>query len=203
MDLPPLPGDASLAGIGDGRAGPEPAFPRGPGPGGAPGGGGAREGPERGPRGHPPSTCGQPQGGQPEAAEQGGGGPFGSPEAASGEGGACLRHPLFQGLLGALQAAVGGLTGEGQTPDPGLGSRATRPHTFPPPGGPFPPASPCGVYAGIPGDPPQLHAGRPPLRALLGPSPARRGTFAKVRNLRLLRTFPVPWKRRRYRGRYR
>jgi hypothetical protein len=37
----------------------------------------------------------------------------------------CLRHPPFQGLLGALQAAVGGLTGEGQTPDPGLGSRAT------------------------------------------------------------------------------
>jgi hypothetical protein len=33
--------------------------------------------------------------------------------------------PPFQGLLGALQAAVGGLTGKGQTPDPGLGSRAT------------------------------------------------------------------------------
>ena len=36
MDLPPLPGDPSLAGIGDGQARPEPAFPRGPGPGGAP-----------------------------------------------------------------------------------------------------------------------------------------------------------------------
>ena len=36
MDLPPLPGDPSLAGIGDGQAGPEPAILRGPGPGGAP-----------------------------------------------------------------------------------------------------------------------------------------------------------------------
>jgi hypothetical protein len=36
MDLPPLPGDPSLAGIGDGQAGPEPAIPRGPGSGGAP-----------------------------------------------------------------------------------------------------------------------------------------------------------------------
>jgi hypothetical protein len=36
MDLPPLPGDPSLAGIGDGQARPVPAFPRGPGPGGAP-----------------------------------------------------------------------------------------------------------------------------------------------------------------------
>ena len=36
MDLPPLPGDPSLARIGDGQARPEPAFPRGPGPGGAP-----------------------------------------------------------------------------------------------------------------------------------------------------------------------
>jgi hypothetical protein len=36
MDLPPLPGDASLAGIGDGQAGPVAPGPRGPGPGGAP-----------------------------------------------------------------------------------------------------------------------------------------------------------------------
>jgi len=39
MDLPPLPGDSSLAGIlagvGDGQAGPVAPFPRGPGPGGA------------------------------------------------------------------------------------------------------------------------------------------------------------------------
>jgi hypothetical protein len=55
----------------------------------------------------------------------GGGGPFGSPEAASGEGGGVFAIPPFQGLLGPLQAAVGGLMGEGQTPDPGLGSRAT------------------------------------------------------------------------------
>jgi hypothetical protein len=36
MDLPPLPGDPSLAGIGEGQAGPVAPFPRGPGPGGAP-----------------------------------------------------------------------------------------------------------------------------------------------------------------------
>jgi uncharacterized membrane protein len=35
MDVPPLPGDPSLAGIGDGQAGPLTPFPRGPGPGGA------------------------------------------------------------------------------------------------------------------------------------------------------------------------
>jgi hypothetical protein len=36
MDLPPLPGGEGVAGIGDRQAGPEPAIPRGPGPGGAP-----------------------------------------------------------------------------------------------------------------------------------------------------------------------
>jgi uncharacterized membrane protein len=35
MDLPPLPGDSSLAGIGDGQAGPVAPVPRGSGPGGA------------------------------------------------------------------------------------------------------------------------------------------------------------------------
>ena len=36
MDLLPLPGDASLAGIGDGQARPLTPFPRGPGSGGTP-----------------------------------------------------------------------------------------------------------------------------------------------------------------------
>ena len=58
------------------------------------------------------------------------------------------------------------------------------------PGRPPFPASPCGVYAGIPGDPPQLHARRLPLQALPGPFPARRGTFAKVGD-------PRPRRRRR------
>ncbi len=52
--------------------------------------------------------------------------------------------------------------------------RLAEPHTFPPPGGPSPRASPCRVYAERPGDPPQLYAGRPPRQALPGPSPARR-----------------------------
>ena len=55
----------------------------------------------------------------------------------------------------------------------GLG-RLAEPHTFPPPRGPSPHASPCGVYARIPGDPPQPYAGRPPLRAQEGPPYARR-----------------------------
>ena len=88
--------------------------------------------------------------------------------------------PLFPGLLGPLQAAVGGLVGEGQTPRSGPRLGTPRPHTFPPPGGPSPPASPCGVYAVTPGDPPQLHARRPSLQALPGPSPARRRAFAKI-----------------------
>ena len=86
-----------------------------------------------------------------------------------------LPPPLFPGLLGPLEAAVGGLPGQGRTPDPDPGLPPTLwPHTFPSPRGPSPPASPCRVYAGIPGDPAQLHASHPPLQALPGPSPARR-----------------------------
>ncbi len=88
--------------------------------------------------------------------------------------------PLFPGLLGPLEAAVGGLAEDGQTPRSGPRLGTPRPHTFPPPRGLPSPASPCRVYAGIPGDPPQLHAGRPPLQALPGSPYARRGTFAKV-----------------------
>jgi len=89
------------------------------------------------------------------------------PEKAGGMGGQSFSTPpLFPGLLGPLEAATGGLAGEGRTPRSGPRLGTPRPHTFPPPGGPPPPASPCGVYAGIPGDPPQLHARRPPLRAL-------------------------------------
>ena len=80
-----------------------------------------------------------------------------------------LPPPLFPGLLGPLEAAVGGLPGEGQTPRSGPRLGTPRPHTFPPPGGPSPPASPCGVFARISGDPPQLYAGRPPLQAQEGP----------------------------------
>ena len=58
-----------------------------------------------------------------------------------------LPPPLFPGLLGPLEAAVGGLPGEGRTlrSSPRLGT--PRPHTSPPPGGPSPRAPSCGVYA--------------------------------------------------------
>jgi hypothetical protein len=111
--------------------------------------------------------------------------------------GPALRGPRRRGVRGGSLSSTtpplpgpsrplrGGRRGSsGGGSDPGPGPRPAPPtlwpHTFPPPGGLLPPASPCGVYAGIPGDPPQLHAGRPPLRALPGPSPARRGTFAKM-----------------------
>jgi len=162
MDLPPLPGDASLAGRG--RAGQTThAFP---------------------PR---PGSWWSPQGEEAEAARRKG------LEAANrkrrGKAEEALLEalrrlqvrgervsaiPPFQGLLGVLQAAVGGFTGEGQTPDPGLGSQATPAAYLSTPGRPpFPRLSLPGL-CGDPGDPPQLYAGRPPLRALPGPSPARR-----------------------------
>ena len=80
----------------------------------------------------------------------------------------------------------------------GLG-RLAEPHTFPPPRGLPLPASPRRVYAGIPGIHRNSMHATPPLQALPGPSPARRGTFAKVRGLAPHSALPVPWKRRCYR----
>ncbi len=48
------------------------------------------------------------------------------PEKAGGYGGAPSYPPFFPGLLGPLQAAVGGLAGEGQTPRSGPRSRPFR-----------------------------------------------------------------------------
>jgi hypothetical protein len=71
-------------------------------------------------------------------------------------------------------------------------------HTFPPPEGLPTPTSPCRVYAGIPGDHRNsMHAGPRP-RPFLS-LPLRKATFAKMGDLHLLRTFPVPWERRCYR----
>jgi hypothetical protein len=56
-----------------------------------------------------------------------------------------------------------------------IGGLLSPPHSFPPPGGLPPPTSPCRVYAVIPGNPPQLHAGRPPLQAL----PMREGELSR------------------------
>ncbi len=58
-----------------------------------------------------------------------------------------------------------------------IGGPLSPPHTFPPPGGLPPPASPCRFYAVILGDPPQLYAGYPAPQTLPGPSCARRTTI--------------------------
>ena len=51
----------------------------------------------------------------------GGGGPFGSPEAASGEGGACLRHPSFPGPSRPLTGGCRGPYGRGSDSEPRFG----------------------------------------------------------------------------------
>jgi hypothetical protein len=114
MDFPPLQGDPSLAPIGDGQARPEPAVPRGPGPGGAPRGEEAEAARRKGLEAANRRRRGKAEEALLEALRR-----------LQARGERVLAIPPFQGLLGALQAAVGGLTGEGQTPDPGLGSRAT------------------------------------------------------------------------------
>ena len=114
MDLPPLPGDPSLARIGDGQAGPVAPVPRGPGPGGAPQGEEAEAARRRGLEAANRRRRSKAEEALLEALRR-----------LQARGERVFAIPPFQGLLGALQAAVGGLTGEGQTPDPGLGSRAT------------------------------------------------------------------------------
>jgi hypothetical protein len=88
-----------------------------------------------------------------------------------------LPPPLFPGLLGPLEAAVGGLAGEGQTPgpDPGLGT--PRPHTFPPPGGLL---SPRLSLRGLCGDPRGSAAtpcGPAPAPGPSGAFPCAKGNF--------------------------
>jgi hypothetical protein len=146
MDLPPLPGGEGVAGIGDGQAGPLTPFPRGPGPGGASQGEELVVARRRGLEAANRRRRGKAEEALLEALRR-----------LQARGERATRHPPFQGLLWALQAAVGGLTGEGQTPDPGLGSRATPAAYLSTPGRP-PPASPCGVYAKSPRDLLQLHA---------------------------------------------
>jgi hypothetical protein len=124
MDLPPLPGDPSLAGIGEGQAGPVAPFPRGPGPGGAPQGEEVVVARRRGLEAANRKRRGKAEEALLEALRR-----------LQARGERCLAIPPFQGLLGALQAAVGGLTGEGQTPAPVWGPGLPRPHTFPPPRG--------------------------------------------------------------------
>jgi hypothetical protein len=66
-----------------------------------------------------------------------------------------------------------------------IGGLLSPPHYLSTPWRPPSPTSPCGVYAVIPGDPPQLYAGRPPLQVLPGPFPARRGNFREGEDLHL------------------
>ena len=151
MDLPPLPGDPSLAGIGDGQAGPLTPFPRGPGPGGAPWGEEAEAARRKGLEAANRRRRGKAEEALLEALRR-----------LQARGERCLRHPPFQDLLGALQAAVGGFTGEGQTPDPGLGSRATPAAYLSTPGRPSSPRLPL---RGLCGDP------RGSAATLCGPAP--------------------------------
>jgi len=130
MDLPPLPGDSSLAGIGDGQAGPLTPFPRGPGPGGAPQGEEAEAARRKGLEAANRKRRGKAEEALVEALKrlQARGEAITAKKTAlrgprrRGVWGAVFSPPpLFPGLLGPLQAAVEGFAGEGRTS--GLGSR--------------------------------------------------------------------------------
>jgi hypothetical protein len=169
MDLPPLPGGEGVAGIGYGQAGPVAPVPRGPGSGGAPQGEEVVVARRKGLEAANRRRRGKAEEALLEALRR-----------LQARGERCLHHPPFQGLLGALQAAVGGLTGEGQTPDPGLGSRATPAAYLSTPGKPpFPRLS----LRGLCGDPRGSAAnpcGPPPAPGPSGASLCAKVTFAKM-----------------------
>ena len=188
MDLLPLPGDASLAGIGDGQAGPVAPVPRGPGPGGAPQGEEVVVARRRGLEAANRRQRGKAEEALLEALRR---------LQARGE---VSSPPPFPGPSRGFTGGCRGLYGRGSDPGPRFGVPGYPGRIpFHPREASLPHASPCGVYAVIPGDPPQLHASRPPRQALPGPSPARRRSFAQMGDLRPLRTFPLPWERRCYR----
>jgi len=169
MDLPPLPGDPSLAGIGDGQAGPVAPVPRGPGLGGAPQGEEVVVARRRGLEAANRRRRGKAEEALLEALRR-----------LQARGERCLRHPPFQGLLGALQAAVGGLTGEGQTPGPGLGSRATpAAYLSTPERPPFPRLSSRGLCGDLQGSPATL-CGPPPVPGPSGGFLCAKASFAKM-----------------------
>jgi hypothetical protein len=168
MDLPPLPGDPSLAGIGEGQAGPVAPFPRGPGPGGAPQGEEVVVARRRGLEAANRRRRGKAEEALVEALRR------------LQARGSVFRIPPFQGLLGALQAAVGGLTGEGQTPDPGLGSRATPAAYLSTPGRPpSPHLSSRGLCGDLQGSPATL-CGPPPVPGPSGAFLCAKTSFAKM-----------------------
>jgi hypothetical protein len=172
MDLPPLLGDPSLARIGDGQAGPETAFPRGPGPGGAPQGEEVVVARRKGLEAANRRRRGKAEEALVEALRR-----------LQARGERVSRHPPFQGLLWALQAAVGGLAGEGQTLDPGLGSRATPAAYL---STPVPPPLLAGFMRGSPGS-----AATPCTPA---PAPSPSGAFP-MREGELSRTGAGWWSR--------
>ena len=96
-----------------------------------------------------------------------------------------LPPPLFPGLLGPLEAAVGGLPGESRTPDPDPG---LPPHPLAAylstPGRPL---SPRLSLRGLCGDPRGSAATLCTPAPAPGPPYARSSTFAKMGNLRLRR----------------
>ena len=190
MDLPPLPGDPSLARIGDGQAGPLTPFPHGPGPSGAPQGEEVVVARRRG-----LEAANRKRRGKAEEAL------LGALRRLQVRGERVFAIPPFQGLLGALQAAVGGLTGEGQTPDPGLGSRATpAAYLSTPKRPPFPRLSLRGLCKESRGFAATLCTPAPAP----GPSGAfshGKANFRENGGLAPPPALPVPWKRRCYRRR--
>ena len=192
MDLPPLPGGEGVAGIGDRQAGPEPAIPRGPGPGGASQGEEVVVARRKGLEAANRKRRSKAEEVLLEALRR-----------LQARGERCLRHSPFQGLLGALQAAVGGLTGEGQTPDPGLGSRAAPAAYLSTPGRPPSPRLPLPGLCGDSRRSAATPCGPAPAPSPSGAFPCAKVNFREGGGLPPHPALPVPWKRGRYRRRYR
>jgi len=114
MDFPPLPGAPSLAGIGDGQAGPLTPFPRGPGPGGGPQGEEVVVARRRGLEAANRRRRGKAEEALLEALRR-----------LQARGGAVSSPPPFPGPSRGLTGGCRGLYGRGSDPGPGLGSQAT------------------------------------------------------------------------------
>jgi hypothetical protein len=112
-----------------------------------------------------------------------------------------LPPPLFPGLLGPLEAAVGGLAGEGQTPrsGPRLG---TPPAAYlSTPGRPPSPRLPLRGLCGDPRGSAATLCGPAPAPGPSGAFPCAKASFRADGGLSPPPALPVPWERRCYRRR--